>query len=194
MHADRTNRAVLILFALLLIGVGLLGALTGFGAFGTSTEHAHLFANPVGVYLGRNGVWLWPVIAAAAGLAALLALRWLSVLLLSTDRAHDIDITAHHSGGRTTVVSAALTHAVVEEIDGYPGVHSAHARLIGHPTRPHLVITTTLEQGADPSAVRHRIETAAVAHARQALEDPDLPVSLDLTVTTTAHRRQANAS
>lgn len=189
MHADRTNRAVLIVFALLLIGIGILGAVTGFGVFGVSAEHAHLTANSVGVYFGRHGVWLWPVIAAGAGITALLALRWLTVLLFSTDRVDDIELTADRSGGRTTVVPAALTQAIEQEIEGYPGVHSARARLIGEPTRPHLVITTTLDQRADASAVRHRIETAAVAHARQALDDPDLPVALDLTVTNAAGRR-----
>jgi hypothetical protein len=62
-------------------------------------------------------------------------------------------------------------------------VHSAKARIIGDPTSPDLVITATLEQSADLAALRRRIETNAVAHARQALDNPDLPVILDLTIT-----------
>ncbi len=183
MDADRTNRVVLIAFAVLLVSIGLVGALAGFGAFGISAEHAQLFANPVGLYVGRHGVWLWPVIAVAAGVAALIALRWLSVLVFSTDRADDIRLERDRSGGRTTVVSAALTQAVAQEIEGYPGVHSARARLIGADAVLRLVITTVLDGDADASRIRRRIESAAVAHARQALESPDLQVTLDLTIT-----------
>lgn len=182
MHADRTNRVMLILFALLLIAVGLIGALTSFGAFGVPVEHARLFANPVGVYIGHHGVWLWLVAAAAGLVMALLALRWLAVLLSSTDRAGDIRLPGDRSAGRTTLLAAALTDAVTEEIRSYPGVHSAKARLIGDATSPDLVVETTLEQSADLSALRQRIETNAVAHARQALDDPHLPVILNLTV------------
>jgi hypothetical protein len=189
MHADRTNRTMLILFALFLITVGVIGALTGFGAFGAAAEHSRLFANPVGVYVGSNGAWLWFVIAAAAALVALLALRWLTVLLFSTDRAGDIRITGDRSAGRTTLIAGALTQAVCEEIETYPGVHSARARLIGDASSPDLVIETTLEQTADLAALRRRIETNAVAHTRQALDNPNLPVTLDLTVTDRQGRR-----
>ncbi|HEY0165574.1 MAG TPA: alkaline shock response membrane anchor protein AmaP [Jatrophihabitans sp.] len=189
MHADRTNRTMLILLALSLIAAGAVGALAGFGALGSVTKHGQLPANRVGAYFGRHGDWLWPVIAAAALILALMALRWLLALLFSTDRAGDLPLTGDRSAGRTTLSTAALTGAVASEIDGYPGVHSARARLIGDPLAPTLVITATLEESADLPGLRRRIEANAVEHARQALEDPDLPVRLDLTVTTQqAHR------
>jgi hypothetical protein len=183
MHADRTNRAMLILFALLLIAAGVMGALISFGAFGAATQHARLFDNPVGDYFGRQGAWLWPVIAIAAAVLLVLALRWLTVLLFSTDRAGHVRITGDRSAGRTTLLATAFTDAVTEELEGYPGVQSAKARLIGDPTSPALIIETTLEQSADLSALRQRIEADAVAHARQVLDNPNLPVTLDLTVT-----------
>jgi hypothetical protein len=189
MHADRTNRAMLILFALLLIAVGLIGALTSFGAFGVPAEHARLFANPVGIYVGHHGAWLWLVIAAAGVVMAWLALRWLAVLLFSTDRHGDIRLPGDRSAGRTTLLAPALTDAVSEEIRTYPGVRSANARLIGDATSPDLVIETTLEQSANLSALRQRIEKNAVAHARQALDNPNLPVILDLTVSDRHARR-----
>lgn len=182
MHADRTNRTALILFALVLIAIGVIGALTGFGAFGATAQQAYLFANPVGDYVGRQGAWLWLVIAAITVVVVLLALRWLMVLLFSTDRAGDLRITAGDSAERTTLLPAALTDAVAEEIENYPGVHSARARLIGDSSAPDLVIETTVEHTADPGALRRRIEHNAVAHARQALQDPELPVKLDLSI------------
>jgi hypothetical protein len=189
MHADRTNRIMLILLAVALTAAGVVGALAGFGALGPVTKHGELPANRVGAYFGRHGDWLWPVIAAVALIVALAALRWLLALLFSTDRAGDLPLTGDRSAGRTTLSTAALTDAVASEIDSYPGVHSARARLIGDPRAPTLVVTATLEESADLPGLRRRIEANAVEHARQALDDPELPVRLDLTVTTRqAHR------
>jgi hypothetical protein len=191
MHADRTNRIMLILFAITMIAAGTVGALAGFGALGSVTKHGELPANRVGAYFGRHGDWLWPAIAALALIVALLALRWLLALLFSTDRAGDLPLTRDRSGGRTTLSAVALTDAVATEIDSYPGVHSARARLIGDPHAPTLVVTATLEESADLAGLRQRIEANAVEHARQALDDPELPVRLDLTVTTRRSHRAA---
>ncbi|MDQ1722207.1 MAG: hypothetical protein QOI26_1941, partial [Pseudonocardiales bacterium] len=124
MHADRTNRIMLILLAIMLIAAGVIGALAGFGALGPVTKHGALVSNRVGGYFGRQGDWLWPVIAVVAGIVALLALRWLLALLFSTDRAGDLPLTGDRSAGRTTLSPVALTDAVASEIDSYPGVHS----------------------------------------------------------------------
>ncbi|WP_199190081.1 hypothetical protein [Mycobacterium sp. ENV421] len=108
----------------------------------------------------------------------LLAARWLTVLLFSTDRVGYIRIATD-----ATLLATALTDAVAEEIKTYPGVHSTKARLIGDPTAPDLVISASLQQDVDLRALRHRIEANAVAHARQALDNPHLRVILDLTIT-----------
>lgn len=191
MHADRTNRVMLILFALALLAAGVAGALAGFGGFGRSTQHDVLVSGQVSDYFGQHGDWLWLVIAGAAAIIALLALRWLLALLFSTDRAGDLPLTGDHAAGRTTLSAAALTDAVASEIDGYRGVHSVRARLIGDPLAPTLVVTATLEESADLPALRRRIETQAVRHARQALDAPHLPVRLDLTMTNRQAQRVA---
>ncbi|MDT0260476.1 hypothetical protein [Jatrophihabitans lederbergiae] len=183
MHADRTNRAAALLLAILLLAAGVIGALAGFGAFGSVTKHGGLLSNRVGAYFSDHGDWLWPVIAVAAAILALLALRWLLVLLFSTDRASDLTMTGNRSAGRTTLAPGALTDAVSEEIGGYAGVHSARARLIGDATRPTLVVGATLHDSADLPSLRRRIESQAIGHARQAMADPELPVRLDLNVT-----------
>jgi hypothetical protein len=191
MHADRTNRIMLILFALALTAAGVAGALAGFGVFGRATKHDVLVSDEVSNYFGRHGDWLWPAIAVAAAIIALLALRWLLALLFSTDRSGDLPLTGDRSAGRTTLSAAALTDAVASEIDSYPGVHSARARLIGDPLAPTLVITATLEESADLPGLRRRIEANAVRHARQALDNPELPVRLDLTISSRQAQRAA---
>lgn len=184
MHADRTNRALLTLFALLLVVAGAAAAGASLGLFGTVTKHRTLLHNDVGDFYSRHGDWLWPVTALVALLVVLLALRWLLALLFTTDRASDLRIVGGGGPGRSTLAPAALTEAVTEEIAGYRGVDSARARLIDNSGSLRLVVTATLEQTADLPALRQQIQTGALAHARTALDRPELPAQLDLTVTT----------
>ena len=184
MHADRTNRTMMLVFALLLIAVGLDAGAASIGGYGTGAAHSHLMANPTGHFIGANGIWLWPVAAVAALIVALIALRWLIALLFSTDRSGDLLIRSGSGAGRTTLASGALTDALAEEIEGYRGVNSARARLIGDREDPELVVTAGLEQTADFAGLRQRIETEALTHARQALGDMALPTQLELTIST----------
>jgi hypothetical protein len=184
MHADRTNRITLLLLALLLIAAGLDAGAASLGRYGRTTQHSRLMANPTGRFFGAQGAWLWLVVAAAALIVVILALRWLAAVLFSTDRSGDLLIAPGGRPGRTILAAGALTDAVGGEIDSYRGVDTARARLIGDPGRPRLVVTAILEETADLAALRHRIETEALTHARTALGNPALPVQLDLTVTT----------
>lgn len=191
MHADRTNRAMLVLLALLLIAVGLGAGAASLGAFGTSGQHSKLTDNPVAHFIGAHGAWLWPLAAAAAAILVILALRWLLALLFSTDRAGDLPIGPADGTGRTTLAAGALTDAVAEEVESYLEVDSARARLTGNGRDPQLVVTAALRETADLVAVRQRIETGALTHARSALDNPSLPIQLHLTVATTRPRRAA---
>jgi hypothetical protein len=191
MHADRTNRIMLLLLAVLLIAAGLDAGAASIGAFGTATSRGLLMANPTGHFIGAQGAWLWPAAAVAGLIVALLALRWLLALLLSTDRSGDLLIHSGSPGGRTTLASGALTEAVVQEVEGYRGVSSARARLIGDPEDPELVVTATLEETADFAALRQRIETEAITHARAVVGDAALTAKLDLAVTTKRSSRVA---
>jgi hypothetical protein len=190
MHADRTNRLAVLLLALLCIAAGAAGGAASIGEFGSATQHRPLIANRIAAFIGTQGDWLWPAAAAAAVILVLLAMRWLLALLFSTDRSGDLPISAGGSAGRTTLAPGALTEAVVEEVQSYPGVDSARGRIVGDPTDPELVVTATLEETADFAALRQRIETGALTHARSAVGNP-LPIQLDLTVTTKRSARVA---
>ena len=171
MHADRTNRTLLIVLALMLLAVGLDAGAASIGVYGTGTKNSTLMDNPTGHYFGAHGAWLWPVVAVAALIIGVLALRWLIALLFSTDRSGDLLIKSSTGAGRTTLANRALT------LKRYPdGVD-------GNPDDPELVVRTVLEETADLTALRQRIETEALTHARQALGNMSLPTQLDLTIT-----------
>jgi hypothetical protein len=182
MHADRTNRVVLAIFGLVLLAVGVAGLIASLGGFGKAFADKALFTNRVSRYFGEQGSWLWPVIAVGCALVALLMLRWIYVLLVSTDRADDIVFRGDPDPGRTVLRPAALAAAVRDEISTYHGVSSAKARVLGDPGDPRLVVTVAALTTADIPALRQRIETQAFAHSRQALEKADLPIRMFLDV------------
>ncbi len=193
MHADRANRVILLLIGLLALVAGTLGLVAGFGGFGPRLQHQHLYDNEVSRYIGRNGVWLW-VLAAVAGLVLLLlALRWLYALLFSTDRADTVAVRngsnrkghAARTAGRTLVLPAAISDAVTDEIRDYRGVAAARARVLGAANSPRLVVHVSVARDADIAALRDRIDQGALAHTRTALDRPDLPIQLDITVADT---------
>ncbi|MEY7972172.1 alkaline shock response membrane anchor protein AmaP [Saccharomonospora xinjiangensis] len=183
MHGDRTNRTVLLVLAALMVAAGGLGGAASFGAFGQEVQRRALTDNVVADYIDRNSSWFWPIVAGVALILVLLCLRWLLVILFSTDRAGDLVITSK-GPGRTALRPGAVTRAVTEEIESYPGVSSAGARIVGDPDAAELVVNATVEDSSDLASVRRRIETEALAGARAALDDPHLPIRLDLTVTT----------
>jgi hypothetical protein len=191
MHADRTNRIMLLLLAVLLIAAGLDAGAASLGVYGTTVKHSSLMANPTGNFIGAHGAWFWPVAAVVAAIIVFLALRWLFALLFSTGRPGDLLIHSGGSAERTTLAARALTEAVVAEIEGYRGVNSARARLLGDSRDPELAITATLEETADFAALRRRIESGALTHARSAASNMSLPARLDLTVTTKRSTRVA---
>jgi len=178
----RLDRFLLLLLGLLLSAAGVLGLLVGFGVFGRRLRNKPVFDNVVGAFFGDNGLWLWPVIALVGLLLGWLALRWLLAQLRPTG-VRDVQLEPRSTTGRTDLVGAAVTDAVTEEVGGYRGVAGARARLVGDELEPELRLRVQLDARADVAALRQRIETGAVAHAREALDDPQLPVRLDLVVT-----------
>lgn len=178
----RLDRFLLTLIALLLTALGVLGLLAGFGVFGSRLRNQPVLDNVVSRYLGDNGAWLWPVIALVALLLGYLALRWVIAQLRLTG-VGNIELEPGGSTGRTDVVGVAITSVVREEINSYRGVASSSARLTGDARDPHLQLRVQLDSRADVASLRQRIETGAIAHAREALDLPELPVRLDLIVT-----------
>jgi hypothetical protein len=181
MHADRANRAALALFGLLVLAAGAGGMIASVGGFGQPFAHRFLFANRVSVYIGHHG-WVWYAAAGLCLIIILAALRWIVALLISSDRSGDLPIPVASREGTTIVRPAALTGALTREIGAYYGVEAVHGRIIGDPGEPEIVLAVTASAAADLHALHQRIETEALAHARQALGQADLAIQLDLAV------------
>jgi len=174
----RLDRSLLLLLGLLLTAAGVLGLLVGFDVLGGGLRGRPVLDNVVGRFFGTNGGWLWPVIA-------------LFFLQLRPTGVRDLELEPRSSTGHTDLVGAALLDAVVGEIRSYRGVAAAGGRLTGHELSPELRLRVQLDSRADVAALRRRIETGAISDVRQALDNPQLPVRLDLVVTAKAAARVA---
>ncbi|MEO6956545.1 MAG: alkaline shock response membrane anchor protein AmaP [Antricoccus sp.] len=183
MHADRTNRTVLTLLAIILLAAGIAGALLSYGVFGSAAAKKKVFNNPISDYIGQNGNWFWIAAAVLGLILAFLGLRWLIALSFSTDRVNELTVVGNKEQSRTTLTSSAITRALTEEVEAYEGIHSATARMIGDQDAPELVLEAVLEDTANLASVRDRIENEDLAHVRQALNAPSMPIIVDLSVT-----------
>lgn len=165
---DRLNSAILTLLALVLLGVGAYGLARGYGAFGDRRADDPILGDDLRDAVTRNGDWFWPVAAVVALLLAWLGLRWL-LAQLSTPTVSRLPVRAD-GPGRTELVGAGATAALSRDIETYPGVRSARARLVGDDPVPEVEITVDVHDGADVPAVRRRIEEHALTRFRSALE------------------------
>jgi uncharacterized membrane protein len=197
MHADRTNRVVLIFVGLIGVAVGIGGLLAAGGVFGSNFQHKQLVANGFSRYVGQHGTWLWPAIAVVTLVVVLLSVLWLFRLLFATDRTRNVSFLASRAetdkggraAGRTTMAASALVQAVAQEIETYHGVTGVKARVLGVAADPTLAIEVTASRRVELAGLIQRVEDEAIAHARTAMQREDLPVKLDIEVSDKAVSR-----
>ena len=173
-RVDSANRAILTLWGLLMLAAGGLGLALGFGASGQAPP---VLPQAVRSFATEQA-WFWWAVAAVCLLLALLGLRWL-LAQLHTDRVRRLDLTADERDGLTVVHGGALTDAVEAEATALRGVSGASAHLSDN-CGWRLSLTVDLSDHADIAEVRNALEGRVVGHARQAVDDPDLPVDIEL--------------
>jgi hypothetical protein len=165
---DRLNAAVLTVAALVLLALGGYGLARGYGAFGDARAVDPVLTDEVRRFVSRNSDWFWPLAAVLSLLVAWLGLRWL-VAQLSTPTVSHLPVRAD-GPGRTDLLASGATSALGRDIEEYPGVRSASARLIGDHPVPEVSVTVDVHDDADIAAVRRRIEEHALVRFRTALE------------------------
>lgn len=167
-RVDRLNRAVLTLLGLALLATGAYGLARGYGAFGDISAHEPVLTDDVRSFVSRNAGWFWPVAAMVSVLVAWLGLRWL-VAQLHAPAVHRLPVRAD-GPGRTDLVAAGAAAALAADIEEYPGVRGARARVVGDDPSPEIDLTVDVGDDADVAVVRRRIEEHALARFRTALD------------------------
>ena len=176
-RADTANRIVLFLLGLLLVAAGGLGLALSLGAFGDSRATSPVLPENVRTFPAKE-TWFWWALAGVALLIALLALMWL-IAQLRTNRVSRLDLTTDAREGYTTLLAGAVTHAVEDEVGGMPGVTGASARIHDH-RRQKLSLRVGMTDTTDIDELRTQLENGVVAHVREAVGDPELPVDIEL--------------
>ncbi|MGW3009168.1 alkaline shock response membrane anchor protein AmaP [Streptomyces sp. NPDC001219] len=190
-HA-KTNRTLLALLGLVLLGGGLLVLAGGADIY----RRRHLVP-PVGWPLttARDVLvpsavqtrwtdmsWWWPAVIAALALLMLLALVW----LLSQHRRHPRRLTVADSSEETVTVSNhALSDALATDLAMLPGVRDSRALFYGKHTHPQARIGLALGPGTGPEQILKGLHDA-VERARRSAGWDNLPTRVDLSV---AHHR-----
>lgn len=171
---DRLNRTLLSILGLLLLGAGIYGLLRGGGAFGQDRAEDPLLLESVRDFVSDNAAWFWPLMAILALIVAYLAYRWLRAHIRSGPTLGHIHLQHDPSFGSTRVSASAAADALSAEIETYPGVRSASARLLTDGTQPEVELGVDLHDDANVEDVRRRIEEHAFPRFRQALDTRDL--------------------
>lgn len=188
-RADRLNRVLLTLIALVLIAAGTTGLLFGLGALGQDRASDLVLSGKVEQFVVEQALWFWPLVAVVLVLLALLALRWL-LQQLRTDRVGDLDLTEHRNRGETRVDTAAVTDALVEATQRCAGVDSASARVVQVRGDDRLVLSVRLADRADLAEVRRQLATGPLTDLRHVLGETTCPViAVELEPTTRGSSR-----
>ncbi len=190
-RADRTNRILLTVLALVLLVAGVAVLFAGADVYGRGVSRQHLLDNSAARYIGAHGDWFWPLAALAAAIVALLGLRWLAAIVTIEPGQRRVNISTDGDAGRTVLDSGALATAVTAEVEDCPGVDDVDTKVWGSPHHPRLALAVTADPDVDIAALRERLEALTLPRVRYALGRPDLPINLDLTY---ARRHRARLS
>lgn len=179
-HTAHVSRTGLVIIGLILLLGG--GAVLARGLNASQSilgsSHATLLTRAQVRYPSQNG-WVWPVVAAASAVIAVLALWWMAAQT-STRTVRRMPVEPDRVHGTTVLRADAATGALADELESYPSVRSADAVLRGSSVTPGLRLAVTAENRTDPATLRTRIETEALAHLRTALELDTIPTVMRL--------------
>lgn len=176
-RADRADSVVLGLLGLALLAAGGYGVARGYGALGSRRADEPVLGREVRDLVARNGDWFWPVAALAALFVAWLGWRWLRHQLVG-DRVRRVDLSDRAGDAPTYVQAAPAAAALARDVEGYPGVRSARARLLDDGGRARVDLTVEVDDRAEVPEVNRRIEAHALSRFRHALELDELAATV----------------
>jgi hypothetical protein len=176
-RVNATNRTVLVLIGLVLVAVGVGGLLLSLNVVGGGIGRGRVVPDPVAGFL-TGTPWLPWAAAAAALVIALLGLWWL-LSQFRVDWPTQLDLTGDRRDGTTALAAGALTDAVEDDAASIRGITAASASLRSQPTR-RLDLTVDLAAYADLGQVRGRLQQQTVTRTRQVIDQPDLPIWIEV--------------
>jgi len=166
---DRLNSAGLTLIGLLLLAAGAYGLARGYGALGDRRASDPVLGDSVRDFVSSNDDWFWPAAAALSLVVAYLGFRWL-LAQVHTPHPSRLRVTSDPDLGTTDLSAPGAAAALAADVEEYPGVQSARARLLSEGPSPEVDLTVELADDADMADVRRRIDEHALPRFAGALE------------------------
>ncbi|MGW7537307.1 alkaline shock response membrane anchor protein AmaP [Amycolatopsis sp. NPDC054798] len=178
------NRSLLAVFGLVLLAAGGFGLATHFRVLRLLDPEAPLVPGTA-----EPPVWVLYVIAVAAVVVGLLALRWLLAQLAHRPRTGVWRFESDPAQGRTELHADTAVAPFTDELREYPGVHQARASLAGSRENPSLALILTCEQDVDLGEIRRRVTEESLPRLKEALELDEIPVAIEFRFTSRASSR-----
>jgi hypothetical protein len=169
----RLNRALLVLFGLLLLAAGVGVLIIAVGVVPQVRPDDPLIPTRIAL----PGWAPWAALAASVVLG-LACLGWLLAQTIRRPATGTWILTDNPRQGTTKIAADTAAAPLVVEIETYPGVHRATARLSGSRAQPMLHLEVATEERADISGLRDRIGSQALPRLRHALDMDVLPADL----------------
>lgn len=172
----RLNRSLLGLTGVLLLAAGAFELAAGSGLIRqvAGKDQALTFL------VGRPQDWVRYAVLVAAVVIGLAALRWLAAQAARRPRTSLWRLTTGPGRGVTALHADTAVAPLAADVEGYDGVRSAAAWLVGPRQNPALYLRVRTEYDTDLSALRRQIRDHAVPRLRGALELQNLPAAIHL--------------
>ncbi|MEV0615573.1 hypothetical protein AB0I81_19825 [Nonomuraea sp. NPDC050404] len=173
--ARRGNRWGLALVGLVLAVLGGSALARGLGGFSQQWAAARttIVDGNVTGFFARTGQGIWWLVALAALVVAVLALRWLFV----QGRRQVCGTLCVEDGptGVTRVSAGGMARAVAADVAASPAVLRADANLLGPPGRPEVRLRLTADESVPMGELERHLSTVALPHVRDALDRDRVP-------------------
>jgi hypothetical protein len=174
----RLNRTLLFVVAIVLLAAAAFTLLLGSGVLaglGLTSPDRGAALTPGSL---SPPTWVPYLTIVVAVLLGLLCLRWLLAQTMRRPTTGTWRLEDDPSTGTTRLDARTAVDPLVDEVEGYPGVHRASAWLSGTSSRPALHLVVGTEDAADITGLRRRIDADAIPRLCRALDLPQLPADL----------------
>ncbi len=191
--AGTLNRTCLAILGILILATGVLGLLQAAGILQaiaqTPEPEAKVVSGELHPFFAQT--WVVALMLVIGVVFGVLALAWMIAQVPRRNLSEKYRLHLDTTQGRTTCEPSVLASAVVEQINGLPGVVTSSARLRGTADQPDLDLKVTVNDGADIRELLRKLEGSIPADVSTALESPIQRCRLELDVS--ARTQQSGA-
>ncbi|WP_028932889.1 hypothetical protein [Pseudonocardia spinosispora] len=189
-RSARAERSLLALLGIVLLALGVFGALVGFGVFGDGRSSRPV-VDPLAVGFLHDNALVASVAAIVLGVVlVVLGLTWVA-RTLRPERRPDLVLSSGEASSLRVTAGAAAS-AVKDDAERLDGVTRASARLVGRPSAPALRMTLWLTDGADVRTVWRDLEESVLSRVRSSLGISSLPTAIRLELDRVASRSRVS--